>query len=173
MLGVFRLGLVVALPLDDPTFLLDLGDVEGSDVQAGLLLDVVFDLLVSGFTLRSSQIQLVHLELNLNMVLGMEFGQQDCCFLVPYYNYQVKTKFLEEGKSDLIKEISPLAELLESDKFAKRFENFIYGMMLVHIEHMLFSSVPKNSCVILLHCWNIKPVSHMFERMRKSRHHKN
>ena len=173
LLGILRLGLVVALPLNDPTFLLDLGDVERSDVQAGMLLDVVLDLLVGGFALRSSQIQLIHLDFNIDVVLGMKFGQQDCCFLVPYYNYQVKTKFLEEGKSDLIKEISPLAELLESDKFAKRFENFIYGMMLVHIEHMLFSSMPKNSCVILLHCWNIKPVSHMFERMRKSRHHKN
>ena len=74
LLGVLRLGLVVALPLDDPAFLLDLGDVEGSDVQASLLLDVVLDLLVGSFALCSSQIQLIHLELNLDVMLGMKFG---------------------------------------------------------------------------------------------------
>ena len=83
LLGVLRLRLVVALPLDDPAFLLDLGDVEGSDVQSGLLLDVVLDLLVGGFALRGSQIQLIHIEFNLNMMLGMEFGQQDHCLHMP------------------------------------------------------------------------------------------
>ena len=77
LLGILRLGLVVALPLNDPAFLLDLGDVEGSDVQAGLLLDIVLDLLVGGFALRSSQIQLIHLDFNIDVVLGMKFGQQD------------------------------------------------------------------------------------------------
>ena len=48
LLGILRLGLVVALPLGDPALLLDLGDVQGSDVQTGLLLDVIFDLLVGG-----------------------------------------------------------------------------------------------------------------------------
>ena len=79
LFGVLRLGLVVALPLDDPAFLLDLSDVEGSDVQASLLLDVVLDLLVGSFALRSSQIQLIHLDFNINVMLGMEFGQQDHC----------------------------------------------------------------------------------------------
>ena len=74
LLGILRLGFVVALSLYDPAFLLDLSDVEGSDVQAGLLLDVVLDLLVGGFALRSSQIQLIHLELNLDVMLGMKFG---------------------------------------------------------------------------------------------------
>ena len=79
LLGVLRLGLVVALPLNDPAFLLDLGDVEGSDVQTSLLLDIVLDLLVGSFALRSSQIQLIYIEFDLNMMLGMEFGQQDHC----------------------------------------------------------------------------------------------
>ena len=83
LLGILRLGFVVALPLDDPTFLLDLGDVEGSNVQAGLLLDVIFELLIGGFGFRSSQIQLVHLELNLDVMLGMKFGQQDHALHVP------------------------------------------------------------------------------------------
>lgn len=65
LIGSFRLGLIVALPLGDPTLLLDLGDVEGSDVQAGLLLDIVLDLLVGGFALRSSQIQLIQSQLRL------------------------------------------------------------------------------------------------------------
>ena len=87
LLGILRLGLVVALPLGDPTLLLDLGDVEGSDVQAGLLLDIVLDLLVGGFALRSSQIQLIHIEFNIDVMLGMKFGQQDhalnCGLVVP------------------------------------------------------------------------------------------
>ena len=59
LLGVLRLGLVVALPLDDPAFLLNLGDVEGSDVQAGLLLDVVLDLLIGGAFLKLGQIHIL------------------------------------------------------------------------------------------------------------------
>ena len=59
LLGIPRLGLVVALPLDDPAFLLNLGDVEGSDVQAGLLLDVVLDLLIGGAFLKLGQIHIL------------------------------------------------------------------------------------------------------------------
>lgn len=57
--GVLRLGLIAVLPLDDPAFLLDLGNVQGSDVQAGLLLDMVFDGLVGGLGLHRSGVQFI------------------------------------------------------------------------------------------------------------------
>ena len=47
--------------------------------------------------------------------------------------YKKEDAFLslsEEDKTDLIKEIAPLVQSPESDEFAKRFDNFIYGMML-------------------------------------------
>ena len=59
LLVALRFGLVIALPLDDPAFLFDLGNVEGSDVQAGLLLDVVFDGLVGGLGLHRSGVQFI------------------------------------------------------------------------------------------------------------------
>ena len=68
LLGILRLGLIVALPLNDPALLLDLGDVQGSDVQAGLLLDVVFDGLLGGFAFYGGQVQFVYLEFDLDML---------------------------------------------------------------------------------------------------------
>ena len=53
----------------------------------------------------------------------------------------------EEDKTDLIKEIAPLVQSPESDEFAKRFDNFIYGMMLAHIEQMpAFKYAKKQLC---------------------------
>ena len=79
--------------------------------------------------------------------------------------YKKEDAFLslsEEDKTDLIKEIAPLVQSPESDEFAKRFDNFIYGMMLAHIEQMPLSSMPKNSCATPLRCWSVKPVSLKF-----------
>ena len=67
LFGVLRLGLVVALPLNDPAFLLDLGDVEGSDVQTGLFLDVVLDLLVGGALLKFGQVHILQRERNTDL----------------------------------------------------------------------------------------------------------
>lgn len=75
LLGVLRLGLVVALPLDDPTFLLDLGNVQGSDIQASLLLNVVFDGLVGGLGFRRSSVQIIQLDAELDMIVRVSLGK--------------------------------------------------------------------------------------------------
>ncbi|HIQ77589.1 MAG TPA: DEAD/DEAH box helicase family protein [Candidatus Faecousia excrementipullorum] len=42
---------------------------------------------------------------------------------------------LSEGdKSQLLSEIAPLVQLEDTDEFAKRFDNFMYGLMLYHTE---------------------------------------
>ena len=51
--------------------------------------------------------------------------------------YKEKTAFatLSEGdKGELIKEIAPLVYLEEKDEAAKRFDNFMYGLMITHLE---------------------------------------
>lgn len=64
--GMLRLGPAAALPLGDPALLLDLGDVEGSDIQVGLLLiDIVSDFLEGSLALRRCQIQLIQSQLRL------------------------------------------------------------------------------------------------------------
>ena len=77
LLGILRLGLVVARPLGDPALLLDLGDVQGSDIQAGLLLDVVFDGLVGGLDLRRSSVQIVQLDAELDMIVRVSLGKEN------------------------------------------------------------------------------------------------
>lgn len=51
--------------------------------------------------------------------------------------YKKKDAFaiLSEGdKSELLKEIAPLVYLEEKDEAAKRFDNFMYGLMIAHLE---------------------------------------
>ena len=51
--------------------------------------------------------------------------------------YKEKTAFatLSEGdKGELIKEIAPLVYLEDKDEAAKRFDNFMYGLMIAHLE---------------------------------------
>ena len=44
---------------------------------------------------------------------------------------------LTEGdKSELLKEIAPLVHSDDPDEFAKRFDNFMYGLILAHMEQM-------------------------------------
>jgi type I restriction enzyme R subunit len=42
----------------------------------------------------------------------------------------------EMDKSDLIKQIAPLISSRDTDEFAKRFDNFMYGMMLANMEDL-------------------------------------
>ncbi len=42
----------------------------------------------------------------------------------------------EMDKSDLIKQIAPLINSRDTDEFAKRFDNFMYGMMLANMEDL-------------------------------------
>lgn len=53
----------------------------------------------------------------------------------------------EGDKGELLKQIAPLVRSEEADEFAKRFDNFMYGLMLAHIEQMpAFKYAKKQLC---------------------------
>ena len=64
--------------------------------------------------------------------------------------YQKQDAFvsLSEGdKSELLKQVAPLVRLDDDDEFAKRFDNFMYGLILAHIEQMpAFKYAKKQLC---------------------------
>lgn len=67
---------------------------------------------------------------------------------VDKYQKQGAFASLSEGdKSELLKEIAPLVRLDDDDEFAKRFDNFMYGLILAHIEQMpAFKYAKKQLC---------------------------
>ncbi len=57
----------------------------------------------------------------------------------------------EGAKSELLTQIAPLVRSEESDEFAKRFDNFMYGLILAHIEQMpTFQYAKKQLCDLSL-----------------------
>ncbi len=58
--------------------------------------------------------------------------------------------YISEGaKGELINHIAPLVFMKDKDEYAKRFDNFMYGMMLAHIEAMpTFKYAKKQLCDI-------------------------
>ena len=53
--------------------------------------------------------------------------------------YKKQDAFLsisEGDKGELLTQIAPLVQSEETDEFAKRFDNFMYGLILAHIEQM-------------------------------------
>ena len=57
----------------------------------------------------------------------------------------------EGAKSELLTQIAPLVRSEESDEFAKRFDNFMYGLILAHIEQMpTFQYAKKQLCDLAL-----------------------
>ena len=64
--------------------------------------------------------------------------------------YQKQDAFasLSEGdKSELLRQIAPLVRSDDDDEFAKRFDNFMYGLILAHIEQMpAFKYAKKQLC---------------------------
>ena len=55
----------------------------------------------------------------------------------------------EGGKSELLQYIAPLVQMDEKDEFAKRFDNFMYGLMLASMEKMpSFKYAKKQLCDI-------------------------
>ena len=53
----------------------------------------------------------------------------------------------EGDKGELLTQIAPLVHSDEADEFAKRFDNFMYGLMLAHIEQMpAFQYAKKQLC---------------------------
>ena len=65
-----------------PYFCLTWAIIKVADLHTGMLQHMRFDLIIGGFTLRRCQIQLVQIQLHLDMLLGIEFGQK-------YYRLQV------------------------------------------------------------------------------------
>ena len=74
LFSVLRLWLIVIITLDDPALLLYLCDVQAADFQTAVLQHIILDLLVGGFLLRIGQIQLVHIQVYLDVLLCIKFG---------------------------------------------------------------------------------------------------
>lgn len=66
--------------------------------------------------------------------------------------YKERTAFqhISEGdKSELMQHIAPLVQMDEKDEFAKRFDNFMYGLMMANMEKMpSFKYAKKQLCNI-------------------------
>lgn len=64
--------------------------------------------------------------------------------------YKKQDAFLSIGEGDkgeLLTQIAPLVQSEETDEFAKRFDNFMYGLILAHIEQMpAFKYAKKQLC---------------------------
>ena len=64
--------------------------------------------------------------------------------------YKKQDAFLsisEGDKGELLTQIAPLVQSEETDEFAKRFDNFMYGLMLAHIEQVpAFKYAKKQLC---------------------------
>ena len=67
---------------------------------------------------------------------------------VEKFKKQESFVFLSEGdKSELVTQIAPLVRSDDTDEFAKRFDNFMYGLILAHIEQMpAFKYAKKQLC---------------------------
>ena len=73
--GIFRFWQIIVYPLNNTAFLFYLCDIEIADLQSCMLQYIILNFLIGGFALRSSQIKLIHLKFNLDMLGCMKFGQ--------------------------------------------------------------------------------------------------
>ena len=69
LLCVLALGLVIALPLYDAVFLLDLCDVQGRNLETAVLENIRLDLLVGRAPLKLGDIQTLKGELDLHRAM--------------------------------------------------------------------------------------------------------
>ena len=68
-------------------------------------------------------------------------------FVDKYQKPEAFATISEGDKSELLTQIAPLVQAEEPDEFAKRFDNFMYGLMLAHIEQMpAFKYARKQLC---------------------------
>lgn len=68
-------------------------------------------------------------------------------FVERYSKIENFTYISEGAKGELISHIAPLVYMNEPDEYAKRFDNFMYGMMIAHIEAMpAFKYAKKQLC---------------------------
>ena len=70
-------------------------------------------------------------------------------FVERYSKIENFTYISEGAKGELITHIAPLVYMDEQDEYAKRFDNFMYGLMIAHIESMpSFKFAKKQLCDI-------------------------
>ena len=71
---------------------------------------------------------------------------------VEKYREPAAFQHISEGdKSELLQHIAPLVQLEDADEFAKRFDNFMYGLMLANMEQMpSFKRAKKQLCDIAI-----------------------
>lgn len=70
-------------------------------------------------------------------------------FVERYSKIESFTYISEGAKGELLSYIAPLVYMKDSDEYAKRFDNFMYSMMLAHIEAMpAFKHAKKQLCDI-------------------------
>lgn len=70
-------------------------------------------------------------------------------FVERYRKIENFTYISEGAKGDLISHIAPLVYMDEPDEYAKRFDNFMYGLMIAHMEAMpAFKYAKKQLCDI-------------------------
>ncbi len=75
LLGILRLRLVIVLALNNTALLFYLCDIQATDFQAAMLQHIILDFLVGGFLLRIGEIKFVHVDIYLDMLLRIKFGQ--------------------------------------------------------------------------------------------------
>lgn len=70
-------------------------------------------------------------------------------YVEKYRNREMFNCIGEVNKTELIAQVAPLVSSDETDEFAKRFDNFMYGLMLANAEHMpAFKPAKKQLCDI-------------------------
>ena len=72
-------------------------------------------------------------------------------YVEKYKEPQAFVSISESAKGELLTQIAPLVRSKETDEFAKRFDNFMYGLILAHIEQMpAFKHAKKQLCDVAL-----------------------
>ncbi len=74
--SVFFLRQIIVLPHIQPALPFDLGDIQTGHLQAVLFQHIRLNLVIGSLALRRCQIQLVQIQLHLDMLLGIKFGQK-------------------------------------------------------------------------------------------------
>lgn len=74
---ILRFRLIITITLDNAAFLFYLCDIQTADFQTAMLQYIIFDFLVGGFLFRIGQIKFIHIQINFNMMLCVEFGQKN------------------------------------------------------------------------------------------------
>lgn len=70
-------------------------------------------------------------------------------YVEKYKNPQAFVFISEGDKGELLTQIAPIVRLNDTDEFAKRFDNFMYGLMLAHLEQRpSFQAAKKQLCDI-------------------------